>query len=234
MFSSANNYTHSISLGTSSQPQPFQNCKMLLNFLSTQPTDLVPARNVLPYMDFPRYLSLATGNPSIPVGASSTISTSSLQLNQLPDYFIIMVRKPMTSQTIKDSNSFLPINSISVNLNNTSGLLSSATQNDLWRISLANNSTQNWSEFSGKAYKTNPATGRGLEVATTWSMLILSPARDLSLPSYLSSGSIGQYVFQANINVTNTEKADLTPEVVIVCVNSGIFTTLAGSSSIFT
>lgn len=234
-FSTANStYTHTIALGTSTQSQPFQNCRMLLNFLSTQPTDLVPARNVLPYMDFPRYLSLATSNPLIPVGASSTIVTNSIQLNQLPDYFIIMVRKPMSSQSIKDSSCFLPINSISVNLNNTSGLLSSATQEDLWRISVANNSTQNWQEFSGRAYRNNNATGAGALVATTGSLLILSPARDLSLPSYLSSGSIGQYVFQANINVTNNELAPLTPEVCIVCVNSGIFTTLAGSSSIFT
>lgn len=234
-FSTANSaYTHTISLGTSTQSQPFQNCRMLLNFLSTQPTDLVPARNVLPYMDFPRYLSLATSNPNIPAGASSTIVTNSLQLNQLPDYFIIMVRKPMSAQTIKDATSFLPINSISVNLNNTSGLLSSATPQDLWRISVANNSTQNWEEFSGRAYRPANATGVGSLVATTGSLLILSPARDLSLPSYLSSGSIGQYVFQCNINVTNNELAPLTPEVCVICVNSGIFTTLAGSSSIFT
>jgi hypothetical protein len=234
-FSTANSaYTYSVSLGTAVQPQPFQNCKMLLNFLSTQPTDLVPARNVLPYMDFPRYLSLATSNPNIPAGASSTIVTNSVQLNQLPDYFIIMVRKPMSAQSVKDATCFLPINSISVNLNNTSGLLSSATQQDLWRISVANNSTQNWEEFSGRAFRPNNATGVGSFLATTGSLLILSPARDLSLPSYLSSGSIGQYVFQANINVTNNELAPLTPEVVVICVNSGIFTTLAGSSSIFT
>lgn len=234
-FSTSNSaYTYSVSLGTAVQHQPFQNCKMLLNFLSTQPTDLVPARNVLPYMDFPRYLSLATSNPNIPAGTSSTIVTNSLQLNQVPDYFIIMVRKPMSAQSVKDSTCFLPINSISVNLNNTSGLLSSATQQDLWRISVANNSTQNWEEFSGRAYRPNNATGVGSLLATTGSLLILSPARDLSLPSYLSSGSIGQYVFQANINVTNNELAPLTPEVVVICVNSGIFTTLAGSSSIFT
>ena len=231
---SSSGYNYSVSLGTATQPQPFQNCKMLLNFLSTQPTDLVPARNVLPYMDFPRYISLATSNPNIPSGASTTIVTNSVQLNQLPDYFIIMVRKPMSSQSVKDSTSFLPINSISVNLNNTSGLLSSATQQDLWRISVANNSTQNWSEFSGSAFRPNNATGVGSLLATTGSLLILSPARDLSLPSYLSSGSIGQYVFQANINVTNNELSALTPEVVVMCVNSGIFTTLAGSSSIFT
>lgn len=233
-FSTSNStYTHTISLGTAVQPQPFQNCRMLLNFLSTQPTDLVPARNVLPYMDFPRYISLATSNPNIPAGSSTTIVTNSIQLNQIPDYFIIMVRKPMSAQTIKDTTCFLPINSISVNLNNTSGLLSSATQQDLWRISVANNSTQNWAEFSGRAFR-NAITGVGSFVATTGSLLILSPARDLSLPSYLSSGSIGQYVFQANINVTNNELNALTPEVVVICVNSGIFTTLAGSSSIYT
>jgi hypothetical protein len=233
-WSTANDYTYSVALGTQVQQNPFQNCRMLVNFLSTQPTDLVSAKNVVPYMDLPRYLSLQSATAPLGAGASASFSSQNIQINQLPDYFIVNVRKPMSQQSVKDSSSFLRINNISVNLNNTSGLLSSATAQDLWRISVNNHSTQSWAEFSGQSAVANNATGLGSLVSTTGSLLILSPAYDLSLPDYLSSGSIGQYNFQFNIGVTNIDADPVTPEIIIICVNSGIFTTLSGSSNIYT
>lgn len=224
----------SVSLGTVANPQPFENCSMLVNFLSTQPSDLIPARNVVPYHDFPRYLSLQSATGPLNAGDSTTVNSQNIQINQLPDYFIICARKPISQQTIKDTSSFAVINSVSVNLNNASGLLSSATAQDLWRISERNGSTQNWQEFSGKASFTGDNTTLATDVATTGSLLILSPPFDLSLPDYLTSGSIGQYNFQLQMNITNQSASAYTPEICIICVNSGVFTTVAGSSSIFT
>jgi hypothetical protein len=233
-FSTASPYTFSVNLGTQAQQNPFTNTKMLVNFLSTQPTDLISARNVVPYMDLPRYLSLQSSTGTLAPGASATYNSQNIQINQLPDYFIVSVRKPMSTQTVKDSSTFFKINSISVNLNNTSGLLSSATPEDLWRISVNNHSTQSWTEFGGSATLADNATGVGTSVRTTGSLLILSPAYDLSLPDYLSSGSIGQYNFQFQINCTNIDSVATVPEICIICVNSGIFTTIAGSSNIYT
>jgi hypothetical protein len=180
-------------------------------------------------------LSLSTNNPALVPGAVATISSQNIQLNQIPDYFIITARVPMSSQTIKNSASFLEINNISCNFNNASGLLASATQPDLWRISVANGSTQSWLEFSGAAGSTSVAgTGTGSVVPTTGSILILSPTQNLSLADYLSSGSIGQYLFQFNITLTNNTAATFQPEIVVVCCNSGVFTTVSGSSNIYT
>jgi hypothetical protein len=64
-------------------------------------------------------------------------------------------------------------------------------------------------------------------------ILVLDPT-DLSLPAYLASGSIGQYIFQIDLVITNLSTSAITPEIIIVCVNSGVFTTVAGSSSIST
>jgi len=234
-FSTASPATsYSVTLGTAAQANPFTNTRLLLNFLSTQPSDLISARNIVPYMDLPRYLSLQSSTGPLVNGASATLNSQNMQINQLPDYFIISVRKPMSTQTVKDSSTFLKINSISVNLNNTSGLLSSSTAQDLWRMSVNNHSTQSWAEFSGSVNNANNATGIGSTVLTTGSLLVLSPSMDLSLPDYLSAGSIGQYNFQMTINVTNIEGETITPEICIICVNSGIFSTIAGSSNIYT
>jgi hypothetical protein len=62
----------------------------------------------------------------------------------------------------------------------------------------------------------------------------LSPTQNLSLADYLSSGSIGQYLFQFNITLKNNTAATFQPEIVVVCCNSGVFTTISGSSNIYT
>lgn len=215
--------------------------KLLLNFLTTQPTDLIKAKNIVPFIDYPRYLT--TGTAAINAGVSSTITSQNIQLNQIPDLFIICVRKPMSTQTIKDANSFFQINSVSVNFNNASGLLSSATKNDLWRMSRDNGSYQSWYEFYGKINKyssagdgniTDAARLTAYNLLTTGSLLVINPSRDLSLPAYLSNGSLGQFNFQIQVNVTNNTAAAITPELVIITANSGVFSTIAGSSAVYT
>jgi len=186
-------------------------------------------------MSYPRYLSTSSTAAQVNPNTSTTLNSNNIQLNQIPDAFIIMVRQPMSSMTIQDSDWFFTINSISINFNNASGLLSSANQQQLWQISKDNGSYQSWLEFSGIAYEASSSTGVGTQTFTPGSMLILNPSKDLSLPPYLSSGgSIGQYNFQFNINVTNYGDDAIQPEICVICCNSGIFTTQAGSSVINT
>ena len=207
---------------------------LLFKFLSTQPSDVIQSKNAVPYMDYPRYITPSFGATAIAPLATATITSSNIQLNQIPDLFVICLRRPMAETTIKDSNSFLKINSISINLNNTSGLLSSASAYDLWRISVKNGSTQSWAEFSGQA-TLKSAGGTGQLISTTGSLLILNPAYDLSLPDYLSNGSIGSYNFQFSVSATQTvSDAPLAPELVTLCCNAGVFTTQQGSSAVFT
>ena len=208
---------------------------LLVKFLSVQPSDVIQSKNVVPYMSYPRYITSTVGGGVLAQGQSRTITSSNLQLNQLPDLFIITVRKPMASQTIADSNFFLKIQSISVNLNNQSGLLSSASPEQLWRLSERNGSTQNWLEFSGMSIgNSDVIAGVGTPLGTTGSMLVLDPAYDLSLPDYLSSGSLGNYNFQFSLEVFNQSTQDFVPEVCVICVNSGVMVTDRGTTTTYT
>jgi hypothetical protein len=209
----------------------FADTQMLLKFLSTQPSDRLDTKNVVPFMDFPRYITNANSSNPIAAGGETRLLTNNLQLNQIPDYFLVCVRKPMVSQTIQDANSFFAIKSISVNLNNASGLLSSATQQDLWKMSMKNGSTQSWAEFSGKQW--DSTEDGGSSVGTTGSLLVLAPPYDLSLPDYLTSGSLGNFNFQIQLNVENVSTQSIAPEVQVICVNSGIFCTQQGVSSVY-
>jgi hypothetical protein len=64
--------------------------------------------------------------------------------------------------------------------------------------------------------------------------LVLNPAYDLSLPDYISCGSLGNYNFQIQITVANQFPFNIQPEICIICVNSGIFTTQQGVSAVYT
>lgn len=221
------------------------NAKVLINFLSTQSSQIINPRNVIPYQDYPRYIT--TYNSAVTAGSFATIVSQNIQLNQIPDSFIICARKPMQTQGIKDTATFLPIRGVSINFNNSSGLLSSATAQDLWRISKTNGSQQSWNEYWGYAgnvlsnYYGDPAGGTtpGTTLATAsvptgGSLLVISPTDNLSLPDDLSSGSIGQFNLQINVTVLNNGSTSITPELVVICVNSGAFSTISGSSSIYT
>jgi len=234
VYRTAGSYTYSVSTGTfGGDSNPFGSTSLLMNFLSTQSTDLIPSRQVVPYADFPRYLSSNSASP-LAAGATATLTSPNLQLNQLPDKFIICVRKAMTQQTPQDSDSFFPITGISVNLNNQSGLLSSASAQQLWKLSTEAGSSQSWNEWNGQQSVVDANTGVGSAVKTTGSMLVLSPAMALSLPAMLSSGSIGQFQFNIQITCTNPFASSLVPEICIVCMNTGIMVNAAGSSAIYT
>lgn len=210
---------------------------LLFKFLSTQPSDLIQTKNIVPYHDYPRYLSSQSNSSALSSGASTTLTSNNLQINQIPDLFLITIRKAMSTQTTLDSMSQLVINNISINLNNQSGLLSSASQYDLWRLSERNGSTQSFNEFCGQQSVLAGASATPLTalVPTTGGILVLNPAYDLSLPDYITCGSLGNYNFQFNVNVTNQSGATISNvEICVVCVNSGIFTTQQGVSAVYT
>lgn len=121
--------------------------RLLLQYLTPHPSDLLPSRNVLPYYELPRYL---TSVAPIVAGATSRIVSSSLQLNQVPDKLYICVSRAIDQRLNTDADSFLPIKSISINWNNAAGILSSATQQDLWRMSVENSINMSWAEWSGE------------------------------------------------------------------------------------
>jgi hypothetical protein len=213
-------------------------------FLSTQSTQIVPSKNVIPLLQFPRYLSqpsttqipaataqaLAAGRIIVP-GVLSSQPSPNYALNQLPDQIWIGVRVPMSQQTIQNSASFFPITSISINLANQSGLLSSFTQAQLYDMSRKAGLNLNFTEFAGIA-TTFGTNGSIVSIPTVGGFLVI-PIDQLSLPPYLAGGSIGQYNLQFNVSFQNYSESAQNYEIVLCTVNSGIMVTQTGSSQIF-
>jgi hypothetical protein len=215
----------------------FNEPTLIFNFLTPHASQaLTSPRNVVPYYELPRYITQFTS--SIASGASASITTQTLQLNQVPDKLIIMVRKPMSSQLWDDTETFLQVNRCIVNWNNNSGILSSATQQDLYRYARENGSNQNWSEFRGQANRNpaNPATLASHRIYTSGSLVVLDFGKDIQLvDEYYASGSIGSFSLQVQLEVVNNSDVSLDAcEVCMITMNSGVFVCERGASSVFT
>lgn len=232
--------------------QEFVNSKLTFNFLTCHPSDQLSSRCVVPYYECPRYISTGLGQidalPAAsalgvrPISKSVTYSSTTISLNQIPDKLIIYLRKP--SPTWTDSDSFLPITKININWNNNTGVCSSFNQIDLWRASVEAGSNQSFDEFRGFAYRANldngvdektDGTGAGKIVPTCGSVLMLNMGQHINLvEDYYAPGSIGQFSLQVNITVENYSSANINPEMVLICMNSGSFATERGTSSTYT
>jgi hypothetical protein len=231
----------------------FENARLLMRFVSMTPDQirrLGSSRNCVPYMEFPRYLSVSSQNSLIPavvpasvnagiitqpIISSSTLTSSNIQLSVVPDRLIIGVRVPMSIQNATNTDSWLPITKAVVLFNSNSGILSSATVSDLYKLSRRNGTSQNYFEFSGKASNNdnvNFSTSGGYEpIYTTGSLLVLDPVRDFSLDDWLSNSSSGAFNFQIQLTVENTYNFPVQPEIIIITQQSGIFSTTEGVSA---
>ncbi len=223
--------------------------RLILNQLTPHPSQLMSSRNVVPYYTVPRYITQYSNAVSTdyivdggvttldPKAQGTQIPSTNIQLNQIPDKVIIFVRKSLNTQTPNDSDSFLAIRGISINFNNSSGILSTATPQDLYRYSVETGSNQSWEEFYGHASKpsADPSSGSQL-IPTTGSLLCLEFGKHIQLDSdFYAPGSLGNFQFQFNLNVVNQfGSAVKNWELVLITVNSGLFVCERGTSSSYT
>lgn len=222
------------------ETNPITNAKLLFNFLTIQEIDneKIPIRNIVNYVDYPVFISNDLN--VLNANNTTTILSSVVKLNQIPDLFIISVRRPIEDTTIKNTNSFLPIRNVSINFNNQTGLLSTATPMDLWRLSKINGSTQNWLEFWGYANKMNMNQANDVNdlteytLSTNGSLLIINPIKDLSQDYRYSNGSIGEFNFQIRVEVKNNTNDNFIPQLCIITANSGIIVNENGFSNCYT
>jgi hypothetical protein len=235
----------SINLGTagapagsgvpSTSPLGFEDTYMLMEFLSLQPSQAsqLSSKCVVGYMDYPRYITPSTNIQAVlPAGTFTGLTSSNIQLNSVPDLFIICVRQSMATQQWYNTSGFLTQTGISISFNNKSGILASANAQQLYNLSSKNGSCQTWQEFSG-GYYGNAVTGAGALVPSIGSLIVLNPSLDFGLDDTLSASSLGQFNFMITINGFNQYPYTIQPEVVVITANSGLFITEAGVSQTY-
>lgn len=233
LYKTTKNYSHSVSLGFNGA-SGFSEPKLLMNLLTLQPEQYsrINTRNVLAIQDYPRFVSTHSG--TIADGVNTNFTFPIIQLNQVPDTILVFVRPPRsftspTGDQYKRQTGYFSIQSATISFNNQSGILSSATKEELYNLSKENGSKQSFADFVGQANFAAEGTK-----ASQGSLLVLKPAYNFNLPTFLSGGSLGQFGLQITLNATNfLSYAVENPEMVVVVVNSGLMVTQQGSSSLY-
>jgi len=239
-----------------------------LHYLTPQPTDALDARVATQYYELPRYLTPASqavasvvAYERFPAGVPVNLQFNSVQLNQIPDKLFIYVREASGKYNLNTNcaDYFLPIQKININFNNQSGLLSTMTPIELYRMSKDNGSCQTWQEFSGlsncriaSAYKVGQSgysynsivngsqvgvvgQTRGVVVPTTGSLLILEFGKDIELPDYYAPGSLGNFNLQFTLECVSYNNINNdTYQIVCIPMNTGCMITEKGQSATYT
>ena len=198
----------------------------------------LPPKSVVPYMEYPRYISANLGN--VAANGTATLRSNTITLPQIPDMLIIYCR-PQVYQDNTRCDWYLPITNISMNFDNFSGLLSSHTAEQLYAMSVDNGLDMDWNTWNGQAIvannrPVNPVvlgrTVRANRVPAVGGFLVLKPSKDIPLQSGQAPSVVGNYTLQFNATVYNQSGGLVAPSLYVIAVNSGFFETQSGSSRI--
>jgi len=225
-------------------PKPF----LLFTFLTPHPSDLMPARNICPYYELPRYINgsqkgclagVVTNGALAPT--SYPLNFNAIQLNQIPDKLILFARvKSSAANGWGLADVALPISRISINFNNNSGILASCSTQQLWEMSKNNGANTSWPEFCGWGTSVNNQGDGPLvdSVPLSGSYLVLEFGKDIQLTEdFYAAGSLGNFNLQCDIVAANNTKyaiADGDVELVCITMNSGVFVCERGTSATYT
>lgn len=223
-------------------PNVFVDSVVNVMFLTPSLDVPLPPKSVVPYAEFPRYITQYNQTP-IPAGAVQQIQSQTITLPQIPDLFIIYV-KPQTYAATEGDYMF-PVataadgirNPLTVNFDNFSGLLSSTTAEQLYGMSVKNGLEMDWNTWAGLGHSSaaNDTGGVGAgpaRIPLVGGMLVLKPSQDITLQTGQAPSLVGNFTFQFNLTIKNTSAVAQSPQLYVITVNSGFFESIRGSSRI--
>jgi len=219
-------YNSNITGGT---PYPQGSAVVNVQFLTPSLDIPLPPKSVVPYMEFPRFISNITTSGTIaPQQLATGVQSQTITLPTIPDLFIIYAKPNAYSLT--DGDYYLPIEQISVNFDNFAGLLSSHSVQQLYGMSVKNGLDMDYNSWRGSG---KVASAAGQQVPLVGGFLVLKPSQDITLQSGQAPSLVGNFTFQFNCSVRNTTNTPLTGfTLYVITANSGFFESIKGSSRV--
>ena len=213
----------------------FTKCELLATFLSPKPSQLIPLTCSLPYYELNTYRSAF--NTGEAAGSDIIVQSSIISPNCIPDKVYIQVR-PQDEATTQGRalrpNYRFPISNVSITWNTQSGMMASATIQDLYEMSKRAGLKQTYLEFIGVAGGSGTGdSGASAAVRLSGGIICLNFNEMLPImEQYYSSSSLGQWTFSVAVKIRNTLTTAIPPyELLTTFFQSGVFQSTSGSSS---
>jgi len=209
--------SHSIAPGvpqiTSVTTKFTQAPELLINYITPSITQQLPELQVLPYNQMQQYIRNVpdmVADPDIKV----TVISDTIRLSVIPEKIYLYCAHNEQSKNFKVSDSFLSIEKLSISWGNQSGLLSSASQQQLYRLSRENGLNMSYPAFSKY---------RG-------SVICLRMGKDIGLQANEAPGVNGAYNIQVEMAVRNYNTEIFKPTFYMCVCNTGTFSIGANSA----
>jgi hypothetical protein len=198
----------------------------LLQKYETLPKSIIPPQLIVyPYKVIQRYITATA--PAVAPGGMVTVNAVTT-INSIPQKIYVFAKHRASTETFNTTDTMLGLTSITFSWNTSSGLLSSATQQDLFNISVRNGYNGSFLDWTGGPTLFASGTTTTF-VGTQGSVLALSPGIEIPLGEDEAPGMNGQYQIQLTATFYNQNQTNyVTPDVYIVCVSDGTWNIAAG------
>jgi hypothetical protein len=179
----------------------------------TPPLDMQIPKSV-PY-SWANVLNFQTAVGSQTSLATFTTTNNNIQLKSIPKLIYLFAQRRSQDQTYLTTDTFANLSNVSIDFDNKSGLLGSASEVELYQIALKNGVNISWPQWHGSGDQSAPI-GIG-------SVLCLKPEEDLSLSPLQAPSIAGKtYNFQVTATFKNLSSAAVNYTFFIVCVFDGM------------
>jgi hypothetical protein len=150
---------------------------------------------------------------AVPAGVPTQITSGNIQLNGIPSRLYIYAQRPLANINNTTPDSFCRITALTIQWNSRNGILSTATEQDLYVMSVRNGLTMSfaqWSRFCG-------------------SVCCVDIAKDLGLNSIQAPGVIQDNQLQVFATVTNLYGAPSDIVLYVTTTTPGVFSLRNGA-----
>lgn len=122
-----------------------------------------------------------------------------------------------------NTDTFMAINNVNIQFNNRSGIMSTASQEQLYQMAVKNHCNMSWQEWSGyPQYSASNAYGTSYN--TVGSVCCFEFGTDIANQCETdAAGRLGQYQLQVNVSANNISGGTLNATLYLVVVYEGIF-----------
>ena len=223
---------------------PWNTPRLYVNFLTPGPDVTLPLVSSIPYVEFPRYVTVKAQMRAGP--GSKQLDTNTISLTSIPDMVMLYAKPGYRGPSQLDQ--YIPMESVTVTFDNFSNLCSSFQQFNLYESAVAAGLEMDWNQWRGYTQAAYPSLALAPTVPSnplkyrqtgytqlSGGPIILRMGIDITLSPGLAPGCLGNYSFQANMRTHNPhgyyDYLD-NATIYLVAINTGFFETVRGQSAI--
>lgn len=200
---------------------------LLIQYITPQETQILSPQMAItyPYFDIQRFVT--DSNNAVAPGVSQQYTSNNIQISSIPRrvYLYLRERNQDLYSSPSNTDTYFQIQNVTAQFLNKSGLLSSATVMDLYKMSKKNHCNMSWTQWSGGPVQVPGQFNIGAtQMGTIGSVLCIEFATDIGLDSLDAPGKLLQSTLQITVTAKNISNRNIVPSLYVVPILEGTFT----------